>query len=201
MPRFYDIDQRTDEWFQLRAGKITGSQLSKIMSGTTTQGFKDIINRLASERLHGKRLEEDSYISSDMQRGIDLEPVAIEVFERETLIKIEKGGFWEYSETIGDSPDGNFKGGTLEVKCVKYNTIERYHLEQKIPSEYIYQCQHHLLCSGSDYGYFMAYNELYRPFIFEYQRCDETVDLMLHRFAYCEELISERMDKIKEFIA
>jgi hypothetical protein len=201
MPKFYDIDQRSDEWFNLRAGKITGSQLSKIMSGETTQGFKDIINRLASERLHGMRLETDTFISADMQRGIDLEPIAIEMFECETLIEIKNGGFWEYSDSIGDSPDGNFDGGTLEVKCVKYNTIEKYHIENRIPPEYRYQCQHHLLCSGSNYGYFMAYNELYKPFIIGYNLDNEVIDKMLERFELCEKLISERIEQIKWFKA
>lgn len=197
---FHNVEQRSDEWFELRAGKITGSALSKIMSGESSQGFKDIINHLASERVHGKRLETDGFISKDMQKGIDLEDTAIALFEKETFIPVSPGGFWEYSDTVGDSPDGNFKGGTLEVKVVKYNTIERYHLANKMPNEYKYQCQNHLLCSETDRGFFFAYNELYKPFLLEYGIDNEIRDKMLTRFEKCEKLITERIEIIKQFI-
>lgn len=200
MPKFHNVDQRSDEWLDLRAGKITGSQLTKIMSGTSTQGFKDTINRIASERALGETIRDNNFVSYDMQKGIDLEPVAIDVFEKETLISVKDGGFWEYSETIGDSPDGNFNGGTLEVKVVKYNTIEKYHLSGKMPNDYKWQCQHHLLCSGTDKGFFMAYNELYKPFILEYGVDNDLKDQMLERFDLCEKLISDRIDLISEFI-
>jgi len=200
MCKFHDIEQRSDEWFNLRAGKITGSALSKIMSGTSTQGFKDIINRLASERLHGKRLEADGFISKDMQRGIDLEDTAIALFEKETFIPVSSGGFWEYSDWVGDSPDGNIKDGTLEVKVVKYNTIEKYHLSGKMPNEYKWQCENHLLCSDSDTGFFFAYNELYKPFLLEYGINTELRDQMLERFEMAEKLVNERIEIIKQFI-
>jgi putative phage-type endonuclease len=197
MPKFHNIDQRSEEWFLLRAGKITGSALGAIMSGQETKGFKSAVNRLASERVHGVRMETDSFISNDMQRGIDLEDEAVSIFEEETFINISNGGFWEYSDTIGDSPDGNFNGGTLEVKCVKYNTIEEYFEKNKLPTTYKWQCQHHLLCSGTDTGYFMAYNELYKPFILEYGIDNELRDKMLTRFEKVNKLVNERMEFVK----
>jgi putative phage-type endonuclease len=198
--KFHDVDQRSDEWFNLRAGKITGSALGKVMSGQETKGFKEIVNRLASERVFNKRLETDGFISKDMQNGIDLEPVAISVFEKETFIEVSDGGFWEYSDTVGDSPDGNFNDGTLEVKCVKYNTIEEYFEKGKIPNTYKWQCQHHLLCSGTETGYFMAYNELYKPFILEYSVDEELREKMLSRFDLINKLIERRMEFVKTLI-
>lgn len=200
MPKYHNVEQRSDEWFALRLGKITGSALGKVMSGESTKGFKEIINKLATERVIGKRVEADGYISADMQRGIDLEDEAIEVFERETFIDISDGGFWEYSDTIGDSPDGNFENGTLEVKCVKYNTIEEYFEKGKIPSTYKWQCQHHLLCSGKEVGYFMAYNELYKPFIIKYGVDEELREQMLTRFDLVNTLIKNRMEFVRGIV-
>lgn len=197
MPKFYDIEQRTDEWFKLRSGKITGSVLSAVMSGESTDGFKKAINRIASERVHGMRLETDGYISTDMQKGIDLEDEAIELFEKETFLSVSNGGFWEYSDLVGNSPDGNLDGATLEVKVVKYNTIEEYHEKNKMPNAYKWQCQNHLLCAGVDKGYFFAYNELYKPFLLEYGIDNELRDKMLERFEKVEKLVNERMEFVK----
>ena len=200
MPEFHNVEQRSEEWFNLRAGKITGSALSKVMSGTSTKGFTEIVNKLATERVLNRRVETETYISKDMQIGIDMEDEAIEVFERETFIDVSHGGFWQYSDTVGDSPDGNFKGGTLEVKCVKYNTIEEYFEKNKLPSVYKWQCQHHLLCSGTENGYFMAYNPLYKPFIVEYSVDEQLRNEMLERFDVVNELVKKRMDFVKGII-
>lgn len=197
MPKFYDIEQRSEEWFNLRAGKITGSTLNAIMSGESTAGFETAINRIASERVHGKRLEVDGYISADMQRGIDLEDAAVALFEKETFLSVSNGGFWEYSDFVGDSPDGNLNGATLEVKVVKYNTIEEYHEKNKMPNPYKWQCENHLLCAGVDTGYFFAYNELYKPFLLEYGIDTELREKMLERFELVEILVNKRMEFVQ----
>lgn len=199
MPKFYDVEQRTDEWFQLRAGLITGTG-KEVMSGESTAGFKNLINRLASERVHKRRMETDSYISADMQNGIDNEDTAVDLFTEETFINVTNGGFWKYSDTVGDSPDGNIKNGTLEVKVVKYNTIEKYFADNKIPTEYKFQTQHHLLCSGTEVGYFVAYHELYKLFIIKYGIDEEYRENMLERFDRVNNLIETRMEQIKKYI-
>lgn len=199
MSKFYDIEQRSDEWFQLRAGLITGSA-SAVMSAESTKGFKDLVNRLASERVHGKRMETDAYISNDMQNGIDNEDTAVDLFTEETFINVTNGGFWKYSDTVGDSPDGNIKNGTLEVKVVKYNTIEKYFEDDKVPAVYKFQCQHHLLCSDSEIGYFVAYHELYKLFIVKYGIDAEYREKMIDRFKMVNELVETRMKQIKQYI-
>jgi hypothetical protein len=60
-----------------------------------------------------------------------------------------------------------------------WNTIEDYWQSGKIPSEYRYQCQHHILCSGKSEGYFMAYNDFYKPFIIKYGVDDELRLMMI----------------------
>ncbi len=51
------MEQRTDEWFQARLGKVTASNVSKIMAKTKTGYSADRANYLAQlvcERLTGK---------------------------------------------------------------------------------------------------------------------------------------------------
>ena len=199
MYEFYDIEQRSDEWFQERSGCFSGTT-KEVLSAESTKGYITLINRLASERVHGKRMEKDQFVSTDMQRGIDDEPRIIEQFTEERFINVTHGGLWRYSDTVVDSPDGNIKDGTIEVKSVLYNVIEKYFLSEKIPSEYKYQCQNHLLCSGTDKGYFIAHNDLYKLFIIEYTVDEEYREKMLIAFKRANSLIEKRMETIKPFI-
>lgn len=199
MPKFYDIEQRSDEWFKERAGCFSGTT-KEVLSAESTTGYKNLINRLASERVHGKRMEKDTFMSADMQKGIDDEPMIIEKFTEEKFINVTHGGLWRYNDTTVDSPDGNIIDGTIEVKGVLYNTIEKYFMAGKLPSDYRYQCQNHLLCSGTEKGYFIAHNELYKLFIIEYTIDEEYRERMLKAFRRANILIEKRMQVIKQFI-
>ena len=67
--------QGTDEWFENRKGKFTGSKIANLLGikglGKTgeTYAFEQAV-----EKLYGRL--EDSFLSYDMQRGIDLETLA-----------------------------------------------------------------------------------------------------------------------------
>ena len=69
-----DIQQNTDEWLDLRIGKVTGSSIGKVMAyydavnkktGLHIVKFGDPAQKLAInialERLTGKRVEKDGY--------------------------------------------------------------------------------------------------------------------------------------------
>jgi len=66
------MEQRSEEWFQARLGKVTASRvadvLAKIKSGESASRRNYKI-QLVSERLTGERQE--TYINQAMQDGID----------------------------------------------------------------------------------------------------------------------------------
>ncbi len=68
------IEQRTEQWFQDRLGHATGSRASDILAGKDTQARKGYLTQLVTERLTGRA--QDSFVNADMQRGIDVEPLA-----------------------------------------------------------------------------------------------------------------------------
>jgi len=73
MKIYEDIIQRTDEWFQLKLGKFSGTDFA-----TVANGRKDTIETLcykkAAEIITGQRAT-TKYTSSDMERGMSLKPM------------------------------------------------------------------------------------------------------------------------------
>ena len=56
-PNFIDIDQNSDEWFDLRAGKLTGSAVSKVMANygkAFGNPAHDLAAQIALEQITGK---------------------------------------------------------------------------------------------------------------------------------------------------
>jgi putative phage-type endonuclease len=114
--------QRTDEWFAKRLGKITGSAFGEVMNltakGEPGAGRKNLIVKLAIERLTGKTI--DGYQNAAMRRGIELEPFARAAYEAQTGFWVDEIDFIQHPkhEFIGVSPDGLVgNDGLVEFKC------------------------------------------------------------------------------------
>lgn len=114
------IAQGSEEWHQLRCGKITASRVGKLMartkSGWSTSRANEI-TAVALERLTGAR--EDGYTNAAMQRGTELEPEARSAYEAYRGVLVEEVGFIVHPEYpwLGCSPDGVIDDGLLEIKC------------------------------------------------------------------------------------
>ena len=76
------MQQRTEEWFAARCGKVTASRMKNIIAKSDTAAYRNYQAEIISERLSGRSAE--SYSSREMQRGTDLEPKARAVFLLET---------------------------------------------------------------------------------------------------------------------
>jgi len=103
MKIYTEISQGTEEWFALKYGKVGGSTSKGLFVPTDT-----LLLELLAERTEPFTMEDDNYVSGDMQRGIELEPLHRTEIEKYTGIKFNVPG-WIQSETIpliGISPDG-----------------------------------------------------------------------------------------------
>lgn len=137
-----DVKQRTDEWFNLRAGKVTGSEVGKVMAhcgkefGTPAIKLAD---KLAMERLTGQPIIEENICNRHMTNGITNEPIAISIYESKSFVKVSGGGFID-NETHGVSPDGRvYNDGVIEVK-VGIASVHKKRLNSlKIDSQYRWQ--------------------------------------------------------------
>ena len=172
---YHDIEQNTDEWMELRRGKFTASSFKDLFMAETTQGYQDAIYRVAFERMTGESPE--SFTNDYMQRGHDLEPEARSWYEFEKDVVVGNGGFFEYNDWIGASPDGLIgKDGLLEIKCPKYSTMMRYLMEKKLPKTYYYQVHGQMLVTDRQWCDFIAYHPKLPRFALRVER-DGKVDV------------------------
>lgn len=159
------IEQRSEEWFKLRLGCVTGSVVDEVMAKPKrgqqeSQTRKKLKARLACELMTGKVLE-SSYQSWDMQRGIQLEPQARIEYELKTDAELESVGFVIHPKIarFGASPDAYVgKDGILELKCPNQATHLDYVLSGIVPSEYRKQLLAELACTGRKWVDFVSYH-------------------------------------------
>ena len=154
----HDIEQNTEEWLTLRLGKFTASTFSDLFMKKETAGYRKAIRKVAFERLTGESPE--SFKNEWMDRGHELEPMAREAYELHTFNSVDNGGFFEYSEWVGASPDGLIGDeGILEIKCPAPHTFIDYILSERLPSEYTYQVQGQLYVTKRKWCDFIAYHQ------------------------------------------
>jgi hypothetical protein len=155
-----DVAQNSDEWFNLRLGLITSSNFGKIMAnyakvfGTPAIEYAQ---KIALERVTGQKDESSSFSNGYMDRGHELEPLAVEQYEIENFVEVTNGGF-HHVGYYGDSPDGNVgEDGCIEIKSVIPNTQWKRLKKGGIDLAYKWQVQGHLLIGSKKWCDFISY--------------------------------------------
>ena len=194
--KYYDIEQGSEQWFELRLGKFTSSTFKNLFAKPTTIAYQKEINQVVFERLTGKVPE--SFSNDYMQRGTELEPLAREAYEAEKLEIVQNGGFWEFDEWTGSSPDGLIgDDGTLEAKCPAFNTMIEYLTKQKLPSEYFYQVHGQLFVTGRQWCDFVAYHPDLPIFIKRIEASEEVNQQIREALDKAIKQVQLKIDKIK----
>ena len=157
--KFIDVDQNSDEWFALRAGRLTSSKLGVIMANYG-KAFGDPAKKyavnIAIEQITGQPIA-STYTNEHMERGHEQEPIARMLYEEENFCDVTNGGFFE-SEFVGCSPDGLVSdSGVIEIKSViapvHFANIKR----QTVDPAYRWQCVGNLKFTGRDWLDFISY--------------------------------------------
>lgn len=153
--KIHNISQRSEEWFELRKGKLTASNAQAIT--TNGKGLETYIYQLLAEKYSNNR---ENYTNPDIERGVELEDQARMTYEIEREA-VRQVGFIEMDELVGCSPDGLVgEDGGLEIKCV--NDANFFKLlvngEKAVESKYIWQCQMCMLVSQRKFWDLAFYN-------------------------------------------
>lgn len=144
----HDIEQRSPEWHQLRAGMPTASMFSKLITskGEPSKSLSDYALTLAGAIYAGKEL--DAWEGNKWtERGTELEEAARSLYEFSKDVEIKQVGFITDDDKLyGCSPDGLVADdGMVEFKCLKaenhIKTIVNYQKNGKCPTTYIQQVQ------------------------------------------------------------
>jgi len=165
----HNIDQHSEAWHEIRCGRVTGTRFKALVAKETTDTYKDLLTNIACEIITHRA--EETYSNALMEKALELEPVAREVYEDITGNIVKTAGFItrdeddEFEEWIGISPDGMIEDGLLEIKCPLMRTHMEYIMANKLPTDYRYQVQGQLFVSGLKFCDFMSFAEGMKPFI------------------------------------
>jgi putative phage-type endonuclease len=167
------IEQRTEEWFQQRLGKVTASRISDVIAKTKTgvsTSRQNYLVQLVSERITGKK--GDSFVNQAMLDGIERESVARELYMQSKGVSVTEVGFFDHPiiKNSGASPDGAVNAeedgkyaGLIEIKCPIETTHTNTLMSKSVPSKYIPQMQWQLACTGASWVDFVSYNPNFPP--------------------------------------
>jgi len=188
------MEQRTEEWFVARLGKVTASRvadvLAKIKSGESASR-KNYKMELVVQRLTNKVGE--SFTNAAMEWGTEQEPFARMAYEAHTGTFVKEEGFVDHPtiEGFGCSPDGIVGEGLIEIKCPNTaNHIETV-LENKAPSKYIPQMQCQMACTGAKWCDFVSFDP----------RVPEDLQLFVVRVKRDQEYIDSMEVEVKQFLS
>lgn len=166
-----EIDQNTEEWLELRLGKITGSEVKDLMvkgkkkDSVFGVGALTYISTKATEILTGCIKEQLS--NTACQWGNDHEDEAVYNYEQLKFTSVENGGFYvlDGNGFVGCSPDGVVDAGKgiIEVKC-PYNSVNHFKTLKSgvVPKEYLYQVLHNTYVVGAEWCDFISYDPRFK---------------------------------------
>lgn len=191
------IDQRSDEWFAARAGRITASRMNDVMVERERGEFKsgprkgqqkpqpkaltDYAHQLAAERLTLRPRKQVK--AAALAWGQTVEPAAVAAYQAETGVIVTPAEFILHPkyDFIGASPDflvGDDGGG--EIKSPESSEVHLETLLTGLPPEHIEQIQGGLWVTGRKWWDFVSFHpdfpESHRIYIQRVPRDDEYIE-------------------------
>jgi len=157
------LEQRSEEWYAARCGKVTASKIAditkRIKSGDWAASRRNYAAQLVTERLTG-RPHIPTYTNEYMEWGQEQEAPAREAYVKVTGSTVEEVGFVDHPRIglAGASPDGLIgTDGLLEIKClIKANHIDILLTENL--EKYELQMLWQMACTGRQWCDFVSYN-------------------------------------------
>lgn len=184
---FHDVEQNSPEWLAVRLGKFTASTFDDLFSAKSTVGYKKAISKVVYERLTG--LEYSFYSNKRMDAGHEIELLAAEHYQLETFNELLPGGFFEYNEFVGASPDRRIanQNGGVEYKSRDPHIYFEYIDKGLLPAVNKWQVYGQLLCTGFDFIDYMPY-------------CSPFLKTKIIRVERDETILNELKEKLDESI-
>jgi putative phage-type endonuclease len=110
-----NMQQRSDEWFEARTGRITASRVGAILGNSPFRTRADVMREMVREALGAESEFQDNVA---VRWGRDNEEGALLDFRLDTGLAVEPIGFVPLEDWAGVSPDGfTSDGGGVEQKC------------------------------------------------------------------------------------
>lgn len=161
--KIFEFQQKSVAWHEARRGIPTSSQFHRILSAVAMKPSTSqmpYIDELLAETYNGHYYLNDSFVSKDMQNGIDCEPAARLWYAFDRSVDVREVGFClSDCGRYGCSPDGLVGDeGMIEIKCPKLETHIRYLREGGLPNDYKCQVHGSLIVTGLKWCDFISYS-------------------------------------------
>jgi putative phage-type endonuclease len=188
------IEQRSEEWYALRCGKVTASRVADVVAKIKNGYSASRANyaaQLIVERLTGTVAE--SYVSEPMQFGIDNEAEARDAYCFYQNATVEPAGYVDHPMIVnaGASPDGYVgDDGLVEIKVPNSATHIDTLLGKSVPGRYVTQIQFQLACTGRKWCDFVSYDP----------RMPEHLRLFVQRVHRDAEMIADLDAEVRAFL-
>lgn len=187
------MEQRTEEWFAARCGKVTASRVADVIAKTKSgygAGRANYMADLVVERLTGQKAQ--GFSNAAMEWGVEQEPAARAAYSAKTGILVEEVGFIDHPTVAmsGASPDGFAEEGLVEIKCPNTATHLEYVLAQLPPLKYFTQMQWQMACTGRPWCDFVSYDP----------RLPERLQLLVVRVPRDDEYIAMLETEVTKFL-
>lgn len=188
------MEQRTNEWFLERLGKVTASKIVDVIARTKSGPAASRENykaQLVTEILTGVPYE--GYKSAAMQDGIDREPLARAKYAERIFEPVTEIGFVVHPTILrsGASPDGLVgDDGLVEIKCPLTATAINYLIADVVPEKYVPQMQWQMACTGRQWCDFVSFDD----------RLPEKMQLFVKRVDRDDVYIATLEEAVRRFI-
>lgn len=199
-------EQRTDEWFAQRCGKVTASRIADVMAQTKTgpgAARKNYLADLLVERLTGE--PKQGFTNAAMEWGTEQEPRARAMYSFQTGLTVMETGFEPHPSIAGTgaSPDGLVgDDGLVEIKCPNTATHIETLRGAKIDSKYVKQMHWQMICTGRDWCDFVSFDpRLPEPMQLHVQRVEKDAELAEQITAAVTQFLTELNDAEAELRA
>lgn len=197
-----DISQGSLEWNALRAGKVTASELDRLVSPLgkvrTGDGPRSYLMEKVAEAWTGTTLPTAVFWDGD--QGQFLEEFARPAFTFETGMEVEQVGFISSDDgRMGCSPDGLIGADCgLEIKCAHIEKHVGYLLAGVVPPDYVLQVQGSLYVTGFPTWKFFSFRRGLPPLILTVEPDEKIQEAIAEAVAAFTEAMDTALARLTE---
>lgn len=219
--------QHSLDWFRVRLGRFTGSQVGRLMkSGRGDIFSKDAlayINEVVAERmlnpsvvmmdeLFEEYLLQVTASSKALAWGNDQEMNARGMYASITKRRVTSCGAIQFCNYFADSPDGLCieDNGAIEIKCPQNKTHTDYLVSvhdaeslKAVKPDYYWQCMAHMTVSGADWCDWMSYCPFSKKplHVVRIERDSSAIATLLDRLELAEQRANEMIQQIQAVVS
>lgn len=188
-----NVEQGSQEWHEMRLGKVTASRIADVISngrgGKPSEKAKSYMIELIAEILTGK--QKPFFENDAMRWGTETEPQARAMYELKSGNEVKEVAFIKLNDFVGVSPDGLVgDNGLIEIKCPTTITQIKRALSDDYAKDYYAQIQMQLWVSGRDWCDFVSFDP----------RLDVDASYLVQRVNRDEDFINLIKEKVESFI-